>query len=349
MLLKVLTKKVLYHSGYYNLRAAISKPERNRLLILMYHDLAEDNVDANDWSSWRKPRRSHFAAHMESIRRRYRVISVEEAVDEMQRSGQLAHPSVAITFDDGYASVYHVAFPILRKYGFPATVYLATDWIDECLMPWWLTLADLVGERDFTGEGWQELGRQLQISSTDFQRASEDNAALGKLYVRIQGILVEMQGADQTRLLNKLAGSKMDRAKSLSNKQTVLNWKQVKEMHEAGIRFGAHTCTHLNLRHSSIEVAETEIVNSKKRIEEELETEVVGFAYPYGKDLLAYEQIRPILTKHCFRYACTGHPGNNDCRSDLFMLHRATLPATSSRGLIGRTLLLDYLEDNSAL
>jgi peptidoglycan/xylan/chitin deacetylase (PgdA/CDA1 family) len=344
---KDIVKKGLYYSGYYSLRAANRKPERNRLLILMYHDLSEDYVDANDWISCLNPRRSEFAAHLKCIQRRFRVMSVEEAVDEIQQSGLLKHPSVAITFDDGYASVYHIALPILKKYGFTATVYLATDWIDGSIMPWWLSLADFMGERDFAGEGWQELGSLLQIRSTDFKKASEDSTVLGQLYLRIQSHLREMRETDQTRLLNQLAGSTMDRARSSSITQTALNWRQVKEMHGAGIRFGAHTCTHLNLKHASIDVAETEIVNSKKRLEEHLGKEVVGFAYPYGKDLQTYQQIRPILTKYCFRYACSGHHGNNDCRSDPFMLCRTTLPSTLSTGLIGRALWVDYLDDNS--
>ena len=48
------------------------------------------------------------------------------------RNGQ-AHRSkgIALTFDDGYESFYTLAYPILRRYGFTATVFLVTDQIGE--------------------------------------------------------------------------------------------------------------------------------------------------------------------------------------------------------------------------
>ena len=36
---------------------------------------------------------------------------------------------MAITIDDGYRSTYEIAYPVLRKHGFPATVFLYTDFV----------------------------------------------------------------------------------------------------------------------------------------------------------------------------------------------------------------------------
>jgi peptidoglycan/xylan/chitin deacetylase (PgdA/CDA1 family) len=58
----------------------------------------------------------------------YRVISVTQLLDCIENNFFPEKP-VVITIDDGFKSVYHLAFPVLKKYQFPATLYLYTDFI----------------------------------------------------------------------------------------------------------------------------------------------------------------------------------------------------------------------------
>jgi peptidoglycan/xylan/chitin deacetylase (PgdA/CDA1 family) len=54
----------------------------------------------------------------------YKTLSLPEIVEYVNRSVSFPERSFAITFDDGYESVYNRAFPILQRYGFSATVFL---------------------------------------------------------------------------------------------------------------------------------------------------------------------------------------------------------------------------------
>ena len=54
----------------------------------------------------------------------YRTLSLLQLVDCLRRGVSLPDRSLALTFDDGYQSVYEHAFPILQRYGFSATVFL---------------------------------------------------------------------------------------------------------------------------------------------------------------------------------------------------------------------------------
>jgi peptidoglycan/xylan/chitin deacetylase (PgdA/CDA1 family) len=54
----------------------------------------------------------------------YTVLSLEQAVDFMSRKKKMPSRTVVLTFDDGNADNYVHAFPILKKYGLPATIFL---------------------------------------------------------------------------------------------------------------------------------------------------------------------------------------------------------------------------------
>ena len=105
-----------------------------RVPILMYHRVAEDEAAAaRDFFSISRQR---FAAQLRCLRRLgYRAVPLDEVLDWLGGTGARPRRSVAITFDDGYADTYHVAAPLLERYGYRATVFLvagrvgqASDW-----------------------------------------------------------------------------------------------------------------------------------------------------------------------------------------------------------------------------
>jgi len=55
---------------------------------------------------------------------RYRVLSLMELVEPLEQGRPMPRRSVVITFDDGYAETYHVAWPLLKRAGFPSTVFV---------------------------------------------------------------------------------------------------------------------------------------------------------------------------------------------------------------------------------
>jgi peptidoglycan/xylan/chitin deacetylase (PgdA/CDA1 family) len=102
---------------------------RKRLLILCYH-----GISRKDEHLWRPDSYMHpdvFRRRMEILRRgSYQVLPLGESLQLLQ-AGDLPSKSVAITFDDGGYDFYAEAFPIIRSYGFPVTVYQTTYYGDH--------------------------------------------------------------------------------------------------------------------------------------------------------------------------------------------------------------------------
>jgi len=72
----------------------------------------------------------NFKAQMKYLKENgYHVITLDQLLDFLDYKEQIPEKSVAITFDDGWISVYDIAFPILKEYGFPATIFIYTDFI----------------------------------------------------------------------------------------------------------------------------------------------------------------------------------------------------------------------------
>ena len=105
-----------------------SRWRQRRLLILCYHGLSLK--DEHTWSDLYMTA-AFFRRRMETlVRRQYKVLPLDAAL-RMLREGSLPPKAVAITFDDGFHDFHHLAFPILREYGFPATVYQTTYYSDH--------------------------------------------------------------------------------------------------------------------------------------------------------------------------------------------------------------------------
>lgn len=91
---------------------------RDRRVILIYHSIGEGPSATYA---------DQFAKQMEWLKRNAKVESLEDLLSIPDAGGL----RVALTFDDGYRSVYSVAAPILKKLDFPATVYLNTAMIGD--------------------------------------------------------------------------------------------------------------------------------------------------------------------------------------------------------------------------
>ncbi len=157
----------------------IATGRRERIPILMYHSISADPEPGSPYYRIQTtPKR--FAEHMEFLKQNgYEVLPLQEAVkiiiSESEPPGEAAGasaraPRAVLTFDDGYRDFYTAAFPILRRYGYPATVFLPVGFIGR----------DGGGLRNKNHLSWEEI-RELQREGITFGSHTVNHPQLASL------------------------------------------------------------------------------------------------------------------------------------------------------------------------
>ena len=106
------------------------------LPILMYHSIDDNDKDARLSISPKS-----FERQMEFLyKNHYNVIGLDKAAEYIKNGKNPLSKTIVITFDDGYYDNYEHAYPVLKKYGIKATLFVIVDKIGQ---PGWV--------------GWKEL------------------------------------------------------------------------------------------------------------------------------------------------------------------------------------------------
>jgi len=115
---------ILYYSGlvwlYKNIRKRIFR--KRRTIILTYHRINNNEIDTEITVSI-----DNFKRQIKYLRDHFNIIAVNEHIGELNDGENNFRDNVAITFDDGYRDNYQNAFPILKKFNVPATIFLITE------------------------------------------------------------------------------------------------------------------------------------------------------------------------------------------------------------------------------
>lgn len=106
--------------------SALPEDDGSRVSVLGYHEFSE----SRDPTAMRM-RTSDFRQQMEALKElQLPIITLDQFLEWKRGKAELPPRSVLITIDDGWKSVYTDAYPILKEYGFPFTVYLYKNYVD---------------------------------------------------------------------------------------------------------------------------------------------------------------------------------------------------------------------------
>lgn len=219
-----------------------------KTIVLLYHRVGTVPIDPHTLAISSK----NFEAQLAYLKKNASVISVFDLYRALI-AGNVPRRSIIITFDDGYEDNYTNAFPLLRKYGLPATIFTTGDanpdeeiWIDQ-----------LMQVTDPSDKQYHELFKRLKQLTT----------------------------AERTRQIQELCHKK-GITPTVRSDYHRLNVEQLREMINSGlITVGGHTISHSKLSKLNIDEQENEISRNAGFIASLGDQSIIPFAYPFGSRL----------------------------------------------------------------
>jgi peptidoglycan/xylan/chitin deacetylase (PgdA/CDA1 family) len=182
------------------------------------------------------------------IGRRFRFVSLDEL------SVASSDPIAAVTFDDGYRDFYRHAFPLLKRKGIPATVFVVTD---------------LVGTSEL------QIHDRLYLLLARSMSSREAQASL-------ESILATRPQSEVLRWIRELETT-VEIGQDVQGEHRSLNWEEIAEIRKAGFTIGSHTRTHAVLANEEPAKVAAELRGSRQTLEERLGEPIRHLAYPCGQ------------------------------------------------------------------
>jgi peptidoglycan/xylan/chitin deacetylase (PgdA/CDA1 family) len=272
-----------------------SRWRHERLLILCYHGISLR--DEHEWSHGLYMSPSSFDTRLETIcSGGYRVVPLAEGLRRL-KEGTLAPRSVAITFDDGLYDFYAQAWPRLRRYGFPATVYLTTYYSDYNRPIFRLICDYMIWQRrgSIFGQGNEAIDlRTPESRATELNRLdmfAKENKLSAREKDRFAEEFAARIGADWQAILR-------DRLIH------IMTGEEAAEAARGGIDLQLHTHRHLTPRDEKL--FRRELDNNEVRIARMTGEKPVHFCYPSG---VHYPEYLDWLRNWGVKSAVTCEPG----------------------------------------
>jgi peptidoglycan/xylan/chitin deacetylase (PgdA/CDA1 family) len=287
----------------------VNRRIRRNLQILTYHRVNDERDPFFPAMATKV-----FEGQMGYLSTACNVFALDRGV-EMLKAGTLPDNAVAVTFDDGYKDNFLNAYPILKHYDIPATIFLSTDSVNGG--------ADLWHDRVF--KAFRETQRTALVKFGKCAERLDLKSLAGKLDTmnEVLKFLRSLDVQSRWQWVKRLCES-LGVEDGETSKETMLDWEEIRMMHANGIRLGSHTCSHAILSRLEPEELWKEVCFSKGAIENAVRCKVSMFAYPNGTQDDFDERTKRALRDAGYELAVSTIFGNNEVGQDVFELRRVS-------------------------
>jgi peptidoglycan/xylan/chitin deacetylase (PgdA/CDA1 family) len=272
---------------------------RGRLTVIMYHSISRlrrPGYPFDDQLVSATP--EAFLRQLRFLRSHLDILSVGELLACLRQPQSLPQRPALITFDDGHADNYEVAFPLLRQERLHACFFLATGFIGTSSLPWWDQIFCC-----FRYTRLAQLRSPFGKEDPPFDLApAKREFAIARFIRQLRDLPTWGQAVGIVRDLPAATGVTPE---TLLERPLFMSWKQVRQLAAAGMELGGHTRTHPILsRIADRRVLRDEIAGCADDIQKAVGHVPLAFAYPTGgKEAMSAEadaEIRDSGFRICF-------------------------------------------------
>ncbi|MBI4676321.1 MAG: polysaccharide deacetylase family protein [Elusimicrobia bacterium] len=277
----VFARKAYQAAHRLGVTALMRRFQGPRVPVLMYHGVSSKRIGGVLNCEKKHVSAGDFERHLRFLKAHYQVVPLSTYA-AMLRGGASPRGCAVVTFDDGYENNRSFAFPLLKKYGVPATVFVTADFVEKGGPLWVDRLAAAFAATALSS--WADPS-----SGTLYPLTSEDEKVAA--YLELKSRLKRLGPRDHARAVEDLLrGLGVGPDPGLPRLYAPLKPEQAREMAASGlVEIGSHCCRHLALATLDPDDARREIVSSRERLGALVGKPIECFSYPNG-------EASPILT-----------------------------------------------------
>lgn len=261
-----------------------------------------------------------FISQLKFIKKYMNPVSLGELGNQVV-SNNINPRTIAITFDDGYQNVYDVAWPLLKEYQIPATIFICPGFVDVNRVYWVDLLEHWINKTELSEIN---LSVSIDIQGKYILHSKEQKIDLVR---HAKKVLKSMQPAERENALFQI--KKACQVKSETNLATnysILNWDEIIELNrDSLITIGSHTINHEILSLIDGEHLQRELADSRSLLESKIDADVREFAYPNGRIIDFNDITVKGLINSGYRLAVTAEPGFVSTDDSLYKLSRVAV------------------------
>lgn len=276
--------------------------------VLAYHgvDPVDDPVVNFDGFQVHPDR---FRRHLEVIGRSFNVQPLADLLRSYAAGSGPPPLSVALTFDDGYRNNVTHAAPLLKEYGFPATFFVTTGFLDGTHAPWWYRLRSSVAHTK-SSELRTPAGDLLPLGSTQARQRA------------IRRLEEELKSLPRENMEEQLLYIEEQLAAEGEQPFPLMDWDDARRLRDMGYEVAPHTVSHISLGRESLARVEEELANSIQRVRDELGVDVLSYSYPYGGSSDVGANVARVLQQEGMLGSVTTEEGLIDTKTDIWGIRR---------------------------